>query len=658
LRERSGNSTAEALPSAGRKRFDVRLGRHHFVAYRAAEEGIPAPEIGSRYLGLGHNTVATHAVLRWIKTELCHAAARYRQEIGMTAASFKRLLSLKHAALSPQELAAVMEIPSLDTFRLDYDPEGFYAEAELLAVYTDRYKPELDKAGHRKAQQRDQLRRKKLRALRILEEHLAVVPQPQDTLVTWLAPAMAACLMRHGILTIADLVATINLRGYRWYRKIKGFGEGKALRVLRWLELNRVLPVKETALVPYSTIASDLPASRKPSMGIVPLEHLWVPADLDGSLGTNRHPEPRMTAKNDREAIERWAKFKATSVSAEKQTLNPNTYRAYIGQAERFLLWIVMEKGRPLSSATQEDASEYVDFISALNNPHQAWPWRLARADWLAPKGVKRWSPDWRPFTGTLSGKSRRQAVVILKGLFAYLVENQYLKYSVWFQVKTPSKAGKHIQIDHALNERQWAAVLDAVDDIKQPEARARMRFTLWLAYSSGLRLAELASLTVGRLYRDNEGKYELAVIGKGNVAREVAIAPRVWGYLQAYMQARGFTASYFDWPKDLPLIAPLVTDTRGSRPQRMLSKRRLYQVLKTHFDKAADICEDIDDESKLRDASTHWLRHTFATVAMARGADIIAVQETMGHANPATTGLYTHADRKRRRAVAELLAA
>ena len=81
-----------------------------------------------------------------------------------------------------------------------------------------------------------------------------------------------------------------------------------------------------------------------------------------------------------------------------------------------------------------------------------------------------------------------------------------------------------------------------------------------------------------------------------------------------------------------------------------------LFKMLKRHFEIAAERLDDLIDATQLRKASTHWLRHTFATEALAEGAGQDVVQELLGHADPSTTALYTHASRDRKRAAVNSL--
>jgi integrase len=99
-----------------------------------------------------------------------------------------------------------------------------------------------------------------------------------------------------------------------------------------------------------------------------------------------------------------------------------------------------------------------------------------------------------------------------------------------------------------------------------------------------------------------------------------------------------------------VPLLTALFPELQQLQKGRdqPLSARALSRLLKRHFDDAADRQDDLIDVHQLRQTSTHWLRHTAATVMIKRGAQAAVVQEILGHSDSVTTALYTHADRKR----------
>ena len=627
----------------------LRLGVSHFAFFRSYMEALPLDAAADRYLETGTDLRAAKKTLAWIRTELIAAAKRHAAETGVTQASMARLLRISPEKVTVDDRVALSELPDLEEFRAEHDPMGFFKEAELIAEFEKHYASPENAAALRIAGRNARLRKRTNQALKVLESWLATTPKPTDPIQIWLHPSIAKRLSsgETGILTIEDLVAFINLKGHLWHRRITGFGAIKAKRVIQWLQINQVLPLNEFALVPFRTVASRLPSLRPKQLGIVPLEHLALGVDRDGSLGTNRHHDPKLDARTDREAIDAWLSVKAGD--------NANTLRAYRMQAERFLLWSLFEKQKPLASVVPEDCADYLQFLTALADPKATWTWDLPREDWIGPKTNKRWHPDWKPFTGSMTTASRRQSVIILKGLFGFLVRTRYLKDDPWLELKTPEKSGKRLSVHHALNGQQWQAVLDELETL-EGESYYRLRFILWVLYSAGLRLSELATLKAGNLVRQADRTWDLQVRGKGNREREIPLSGDVMAMMLDYLEGRGYSRNPMEWPASLPLVSSLTRQKVQKTRDLPLAERSLFQLLKRHFDNAAERLDDLIDASQLRLASTHWLRHTFATEVLARGAGIDVAQELLGHADSATTSIYTHASRARKRAAIESL--
>ena len=143
------------------------------------------------------------------------------------------------------------------------------------------------------------------------------------------------------------------------------------------------------------------------------------------------------------------------------------------------------------------------------------------------------------------------------------------------------------------------------------------------LIYASGLRISELLALPLNAVAR--EPAY-LIVKGKGGKERLAPLNDAARTAIQAYLPAR---KSFL--PKgaqDSPWLFP----SRGEGGR--LSARRFAQLL----DEAAGAAGV--DRSKV---SPHVLRHAFATHLLEGGADLRAVQTLLGHADIATTQIYTH---------------
>ena len=151
-----------------------------------------------------------------------------------------------------------------------------------------------------------------------------------------------------------------------------------------------------------------------------------------------------------------------------------------------------------------------------------------------------------------------------------------------------------------------------------------RDRAALELLYGSGLRVGEVASLTVDRI---DVRRGRVLVLGKGSKERDVPIseyaADAVRDYLEAgrpQMASEGSRQLFFN---------------RRGKP---FSERDIRSMVERY---GATLLPG-------RRVTPHTLRHSFATHLLEGGADIRTVQELLGHASVATTQRYTHVSRRR----------
>ena len=177
------------------------------------------------------------------------------------------------------------------------------------------------------------------------------------------------------------------------------------------------------------------------------------------------------------------------------------------------------------------------------------------------------------------------------------------------------------------LGEEDVAALLAGAGSLPAGAERARLVLLLELLYGAGLRVSELVSLPLSALLRQAK---VLVLRGKGGKERMVPLGEPVRVALAAYLEHRAFFLS-----KDRP--STWLFPSRGRKGH--LTRQRLAQLLKG-LAPAAGI-----DPAKL---SPHVLRHAFATHLLDHGADLRSVQKMLGHADIATTQIYTHVSSER----------
>lgn len=665
--------TASASLAATTRRRKLHVG--HFAFMRAVVQGVDVKDSWDRYLRIeGEATDArvVRSTIAWIRDEFA-AAAKREARFGVA-----RLVRLDASRIGDESL----QLPTLEDFALDRGLDEF-SQAEQLAAYEAEYGN-----ASKRTRRRGRLIERQLEALRWLESQVVQPPRPGDGVAAWLNPTLASHLERADIFTLAQLAERINGIGYRWYASIKALGAAKAERIVDWLrdhEATTNLVLGCHIREPRSKLFShELARIVAPATDIRPLEKFIVPAELDGKRGQFRRPAEQclLKAANDYEAILAWLKSKQGLSPQKKAELKArrrhrdtgieqpmewlqslsHTQRAYRKEAERFLLWAVMHKRKPLSSMTNEDCAEYREFLA---DPQP-------RSTWCASRSRERWSPLWRPFEGPLSTSAQGHAITILKNLYGFLVDQNYLMGNPWASVAVPRSGQPRIDTGRSLTREQWGFVQQQV--LQQPRSSASLRlgFGLTLLYATGLRLSEVVSCTVDDLAPvhypgDKDDKqvvdgWMLKVVGKGDKLREVPVPDEVVEQLKAYLESRGLSPRIEDMGNqgahllgkavDIAERAPGLAGQGGVDPRDGIAESTFYDQLKRFFLECSDVLKrrgDLRGAARLANASTHWLRHTHLSHAIAAGMPIEIAQQNAGHASLATTTVYVTTEQKRR---------
>jgi site-specific recombinase XerD len=577
--------------------FVRRLGLHHFAHLRAFSEGLDVQASAKRYLGIehGHEAKTAHAQT----VDAVRMVARRRGEKAW------RLIGLR-ISINPE--AQVQ--PSLDEFVAANNLDG-WSEAEVGEMYLDAYPP------NKKNQRREKLRARQLQLLKTLEGVAAETPLSSDLVSGWFDDLTATKLISAGMLTLADLGARIAVGG-RWYSALPAVGRTKAQRIKNHFEMmlpHLVAPQKAAfALVTNHGLFAPVQTVES-SQSLTPLPHPALPAFTNSML----------SATNDFEAVESWIAARAGSQL---------TATAYRREAMRLLLWLQYEcSGKTLSKMNVDDCGNFMAFLQ--NIPGK----------WISRAHAKPGAPGWAPFRGPVSRKSQAQAIVIVASLFTWLQSARYLPANPWLLVnqKTGDDASEKMLDTKAFSETAVLEILKFIEAQPPSPSRSRMRFILRFLESVGLRSAELLNARLKDFRLEPEG-WVMQVHGKGAKNRIAAVPGQAIDALQEYLQLRG-VGTIECAPPEAPLLASTLD------PMEPIGYQALYEHVKGWFVKAISASAlPLNERLKLTGASTHWLRHTFGTRAIARDVPLDVIQAQMGHASiQTTTAIYGRAPIRRR---------
>ena len=351
-----------------------------------------------------------------------------------------------------------------------------------------------------------------------------------------------------------------------------------------------------------------------------------IPSDLAHQTGFNHRKEvPNLIgASSDMEAISNWLNLYADS---------PHTFRSYHKEIERFYQWALIERQKAFSDLTVDDLMAYWRFMA---NPQPS-------SRWCGKAKTPRNHPAWRPFNGPLTDSSRSVALTIIGRCFGYLSDGGYLRGN---PVRLMSKAGrsnidKSAAIERYLSHDTWQFLwgyIEALEDetTKKQQYKERVRFLMALLYLLMPRVSEVASHQMNSFYKYREGWW-WRIHGKGNKIRKVPVSGEFIDALKRYRLHRGLP------PLPAPnAYEPIIASLTGNRP---VSADMIYKIVKDITTQAANVLEQRNPEQalKLRQASTHWMRHTGLTHLADQGLDLRFLKATARHESVETTQRYLH---------------
>ncbi|MBL4627030.1 MAG: tyrosine recombinase [Roseicyclus sp.] len=225
-----------------------------------------------------------------------------------------------------------------------------------------------------------------------------------------------------------------------------------------------------------------------------------------------------------------------------------------------------------------------------------------------------------------LAPATRARRLSSLKQLYRFAHEEGWRADNPTLQITGPARARK---LPKTLSIPEVDALLDAAEiHGRSPGERLRNHCLMQILYATGLRVTELVSLPASALRGDPK---MLLVLGKGGKERMVPLSPPARDAINLWLAHR-------DAAEDAARA------DKGTRPSRFgfpsrgnsghLTRVRFFTLIK-------ELCVTAGiDPARV---TPHTLRHAFATHLLQNGADLRAIQTLLGHADIATTEIYTH---------------
>lgn len=280
---------------------------------------------------------------------------------------------------------------------------------------------------------------------------------------------------------------------------------------------------------------------------------------------------------------------------------------------------------------------EYLSYLAvergSSTNTVSSYGRDLARyVGWLAERGVRDPEDVTRRLVEEhvaelvecgLAPASVERALSAIKGMHRFMVADEICSAFPTSDMPLPAKPER---LPDVISVEDAARLLD--QPFPQTPAGLRDRAALEVLYGCGLRASELVGLDLRAVLLD-EGL--LRVFGKGEKERVVPVLGTAADALGAYLD-RGRGALVGRRPTDVVFL-----NVRGGR----ISRQSVHAIV-----------EKYGRVVGIKGLHPHTLRHSFATHLLEGGADLRVVQELLGHANIATTQLYTHVDRSHVRRV------
>ncbi len=334
-----------------------------------------------------------------------------------------------------------------------------------------------------------------------------------------------------------------------------------------------------------------------------------------------------------------------------------HTFTRFRSEVERFLLWAFLIRKQPIDRLRKTDILDYADFCW---QPPVTWICLASYEKFLYNNGAYTANKDWAPFKlktpknnqQPLTEKDKKKykpsqqtltsTFTAVIAFYKYLMNEEHLYGNPAQIAKQDCRHFiKDAQVKEVrrLSDEQWQYAFNvALSLAEEDPLYERSLFVICALKTLFLRISELSerpnwSPIMSHFWQDADGNWWLKVFGKGRKIRDTTVPNSFIDYLKRYRQHRGL--SPLPSPGD---NQPIVEKIRG---QGGMTARHLTRIVQEVFDLAYEQMKSQQGEDKARkllQASSHWLRHTGASMEVERGRALKDLSEDLGHASMATT--------------------
>ncbi|KQN96786.1 tyrosine-type recombinase/integrase [Paenibacillus sp. Leaf72] len=290
---------------------------------------------------------------------------------------------------------------------------------------------------------------------------------------------------------------------------------------------------------------------------------------------------------------------------------SPGTVQAYNGSLIKLYIWL--KDTRNITLIQDINTNDLQLFLGTLRHPQ-----KINNSSKNHPKAGK-----------IFEATTRARNISAIKQFFKWAIKQRYIQYDVSQYIenpKMPSRLPKSLTLQDAVKFEESSTN-------RKFKERDHLITVLFLLL--GIRVSELVNID---LHHINYDEGTISIIGKGNKERRLAITPKIINGLTVYLPLRKEVLIKRNNIKETALFISL---KRGQR----LNRRSIALIIE-------DIAAEADVKANNLKVSPHKLRHTCATVLYndGQGADLLALADLLGHADPKTTTIYTKVNTEKMR--------